>query len=421
MRTKILFMTIIVLNLMPVKGIAQGFEKNGLWDARSASLAGSGVTFNGIDSLYLNPAGLWSLSKGHQVSVNFSPTSSQSEQPINNQNSPEKSALGFGPAGGLLYGFSKSDRWGIGFGYYAIGGGQGNFSQIAFSDFQGGTVNSTFNLAISEASIGAGYKLTNEFSVGFGLRYTMYSFDYNQPTRALDGAALAEPNFVGMKGADASAFRIGFQYIYSPRLVVGLSFRSQSSATLNGRLTGGRVLTKSAAPMDMGSGSAQTAWTLPQSITLGAQYDLNPKWKMWIEYNWTQYSKIATATMTSDNPLVGSQSHPLNWRDMHRIRLAFQYGSTTPLRFGYAYSSQVTDSLYANTGFPPAPTNSFSVGSGFTTNLFGKFSRFDYGFDYSTTSVVAGASGAGDPTFDSRYGNYNLWILGVHTSLTWKI
>jgi long-subunit fatty acid transport protein len=150
--------------------LAQGFEKNGMWDAHAAALAGSGVASIGADSLYFNPAGLTGFKPGGELSANFSEVTSQTQGVFNNNNDGVSSRQITTPTGGILSSYTFDDKLAVGAGYYAVGGGKFYYDGLNYAGFVGGPLSAYSDLAITEMAVGASYRVDPKLSFGMTLR-----------------------------------------------------------------------------------------------------------------------------------------------------------------------------------------------------------------------------------------------------------
>lgn len=396
---------------------ATGFEKNGLFGARSAALAGTGVTMTGADALYFNPAGLATRMPGQQLASHLSASSVGARAPINNNNDTESSIQSISPVGGILYNKTIDDHWAVGAGVYGLAGGAIKYNPITFDGYAGGPLPNYSDLQVAELAIGAAYRVTPAFSAGVAIRYDLFEFSQAQPSRQYSGLALAAPEFSKLKGTDSRGFKIGVQYQMKESIRFGVSYRSSTTADLRGQMTGGKIESPFLSA-NLTAGQAAITMTVPQALTTGGSFRLDPVWTLHTEYSWTNYSKIENLTMVTDNTLVGSQTIPQNWKDLHTLRLACEYrGSVRPWRFGYAYSSAVTDSLLPNAAAaPPAPTHALSLGSALNWTVGKSPATLEFAIDYAASSGSGGTAEAGTTASDARKGTYSLAVLTLHTS-----
>ncbi len=396
---------------------ATGFEKNGLWSARSAALAGTGVTVVGADALYFNPAGIATRTAGQQMSINVSVSQVQAKGPINNSNDQETSIAGISPVGGVLYSYAIDSKLAFGAGIYGLAGGAIKYNAINFPGYVGGPLPAYSDLSVAEIAVGAAYRFTSEFSAGLALRYDIYELSQAQPSRQIGGIALAAPEFSKLKGTDMKGFKLGGQYQLGKSTRLGLTYRSETSATLSGEMTGGLIESPIfSARFDPANASVKM--TIPQALTLGANFILDPKWSLVTEYCWTNYAKLKDLTMVTDSGLVGTQVSVQNWKDMNTFRVGTEYrAGRIPIRFGYAYSSQVTDAdLASPTMAPPAPTHSLSLGSGLFFKIGKSPAVFDYAVDYASSSGTGGTASVTNGADDHRQGTYSISVLSIHSS-----
>jgi long-subunit fatty acid transport protein len=222
-------------------------------------------------------------------------------------------------------------------------------------------------------------------------------------------------------------FALGAEYKLDENWQFGLRYRSpiriEGSSTI-----GGDVHTASGATVGLKSADATVVTEFPQALTLGALHKCDDMWTILAEYGWTNYSKIdvidingpiVTSTGTT---LASKAAVPMYWQDQHNYRLAAQYGheGEWPLRFGYGYTSQVTNTDYARAAFTaPAAAHTLAVGTGRDFTWSERAMRFDSGLEYTWSSGSGNPNGAaaGSASGDFRQGDFALSSYALHLGL----
>jgi hypothetical protein len=108
------------------------------------------------------------------------------------------------------------------------------------------------------------------------------------------------------------------------------------------------------------------------------------------EYAWTQYSRIGEIVVESAAfSTTGNRTALLtDWRDQHNVRVGAEYlAMAWPIRYGYGFTSTVTNSDYARASFtPPGPAHTLTLGYGKRLcDGRAEALRFDAGFEYTMT------------------------------------
>ena len=405
---------VAIVALSAGQAFAAGYEKTIMWGAKTAGVAGiSSPNAEGASSLYFNPAGLAGAKAGHDVDFEVSPTSLTLKGPIGTSNDVETSTVTYAP-GGLLYNWTMSDQWGLGAGVYASGGSKAKFSDINLGYGRGDI---TTDMQILEFALGAGYKVNDKLKVGLAWRIVQATADLALLRRASSTAHI-NAKLNGLKDTQYTGFKLGAQYKATEKTTIGLSYRSEVNFNTNGTISGNLLTPLGSSALVEGPANAKT--TFPQQLTLGAMHEY-ATWRSLLEYSWTQYSRIGEipieATIrTATTPLATGTRVQQEWKDQHNIRLAGEYLATAwPVRFGYGWTSQVTNSDYPRASFtPPAAGHTLTVGTGKAFDVGGKALTFDTAFEYTMASGSGGSAAAGNLTSDFREGTYSANVYSLH-------
>lgn len=393
-----------------------GYEKSIMWGGQSAGLAGVATPYiSGSQSLYLNPAGLGAGATTQDVTLNISPAWPQFKGPINNQNYQESSSSEMVTPYSLSYAYKFNDTWAIGVGTYISGGAKAVYEDVVFAGFQGTTETKT-DLVLTEYALGGSFKLNDQWSFGAAWRIAEAKADFSFVKR-LAATQVANSMVTDLKDTQYDAFKLGAQWKPTEGTLVGLTYRSEVEFEAEGKVQ--TMIHTPASIVNAGSSDADVATVFPQQLTLGARQDLSPSWKLFGEYAWTQYSRVKDLKLVTPTATTVVEQ---NWKDQHNLRLAAEYMTpiAVPVRFGYGYTSQVTDSSHARAAFvPPAPAHTLTLGSGYEFN---SMFALDGGFEYtwakgnSKNGTAAGPSGtAGNAAGqDIRDGSFEVTEYAVH-------
>lgn len=409
--------------MFSAQAVASGYEKSIVWGGRSAGLAGIATPWaEGSTALYFNPAGLVGEKVGHDVSLNVSPTQSKFQGPINSNNDQVTSESKTLYPLSLMYGKTLNDKMGFGVGFYVSGGSYANFEDVAYAS-PTATPDVKTDLKVYELAAGYAYRVNEALKLGLAWRVVMAEADFSFVQRGT--GTLANIEVKDMEDTNYAGFKLGAQYKLNEATKLGFTYRSEVKLEAEGKFGGaiynpGPVLT-----IDETDAKAKT--TFPMAATLGVQHDMNENWKLFGEYAWTQYSKVdkiaveGTITRSGGTFVASNPEIIQEWDDQHNVRLAAEYlGWGMPFRFGYGWTSQVTNDDYARAAFTaPGDAHTLTLGSGRTLN---ENLQLDAGLEYTWiegegNGAAAGTTGAGN---DIRAGDYTTSNWALHLSAAYS-
>ena len=409
---------------------AAGFEKGIMWGGRSAGVGGIATPYmTGAQALYFNPAGLANDKEGQDVSLNLSPTFPTFNGPINNENTQETSKSTTLIPGSLLYSRTLNDKVGVGIGYFASGGSNATYENVGFPLLNNptATVTTKTDLAVTEASLGAGYKVSEDLKVGLAWRVTMAKAEFAVAQRDPTSSNVLNAQLSDLKATDFTGFRLGAQYKINETTRLGFNYRSEVNLKADGNV-GGKINAYGApATIPLVNNSASVKTTFPMQANLGIMHEY-PEWRALADVSWTQYSRVKDIEIegkvqrADNNTVIRDRSAvPLDWQDEIQARLGGEYlGVSWPIRFGYAYTGQVTNKDKARATFvPPAAAHTLTVGTGQIFNVMENALQFDVAGEYTMASADAGTAPAGNTTNDFRSGKYEVNSYSVHMGLTY--
>lgn len=403
------------------QGLASGFEKGIMWGGRSAGVGGIASPYiAGSQALYFNPAGLANDKEGGQdVAFNLTLLQAKFKGPINNTNEQITSSDKLLTPLGLTYSYQANDRLGFGLGYFVSGGANAAYDDVTMPipANANAKANIKTDLLVSEVSLGAGYKVTDDFKIGVAYRIVMAKAEFGLITRRPDitAGAYANTQLTDLKATDYSGFRLGAQYKVSDATKIGFNYRSEVNLSADGTLT--NTVNAGAAPAVQPSAGATVKTTFPMQAQLGVVHEYT-EWRALAEYVWTQYSRVGDIGIDSG----GTRNNvKMNWYDENQVRLGGEYlGMNWPIRFGYVWTSSVTNKDNARATFaPPAAASTFTLGTGQIFQAFGNPLQFDVAGEYTFASGDGGTAQSGDTVGDFRAGTYAVNAMAAHLGLTY--
>ena len=410
---------------------ASGFEKTIMFGGQEAGVAGIAAPYvSGSEALYFNPAGLVGDKVGQDVSFNLSPTQATFSGPIDYNDDKATSNALVMPLS-LMYGKTINDQFGVGIGYFVSGGSKADYSGIDFGFAQPSLMQEITDLTISEVSVGAAYKVNDSLKVGIAYRWTMASgnvstVSVSQPSIAVVG----NPSFTQLKGNNFAGFRLGAQYKVNDSNKIGLTYRSETNINAAGNVGG--IVNGGGGLQTINPNTATLRTTFPMQITLAGENDLSDTWKLFEEYEWTQYSRVGTIQIDGAlsapvygnfTDVNGSAFLHENWLDQHSLRAGAQYaGFSWPIRFGLGWTSQVTDAAHAQAQFSaPAAAYTLTAGTGHICKIGDQSLRYDVAGEYSWLSGdSSGGGAAGDKANPVRSGTFATSALALHLGIAYN-
>ncbi len=389
------------------QAFAAGYEKSIMWGGRTAGVAGIATPYiQGSEALYFNPAGLTSDKVGQDVSLNVSPTTVQFSAPFKQTDgtTPRASSEhGVVFPSGLIYGANVGDRMGFGIGGYASGGALANYAGVTTG---AGVVDIKTALEIYELALGGSYKVSDRLKVGVAYRIVMANAAVSTVGRV--GNSAFQINATSLKDTQYTGFKLGAQYKLDDKTLLGLTYRSEVNFKADGKVQAYPAGSGSAVQAAAPTSDATLRTTLPMQVTLGASHDCTETWKTLAELSWTQYSRIKALSI----PVAGTTASVVqNWHDQYNVRLGSEYhGWMLPVRFGYGWTNQVTNSTYARPSFtPPGLAHTLTAGTGYSMAVLGNPLQLDVAIE---DTFASGKSK--DEAADVASGKYSVNETALH-------
>lgn len=448
----------LALLLVSAVAFGSGYEKSIFWGAKYGGLAGSGAAgVTGSDSIFYNPAGLVNSSETGDIVFNLSNSSSQFKGPVvpstnvvmapasspgtptvapftyaNKQESSTKESAMI-PA--ITYAMKLNDAWSFGLGYYVVGGARANYEDVDFAP-RNYKAKVGSEITITEFSVGAGYKVSDSFRLGLGVRYTMLTAGFSSvafipATAPFTGAqgAVANVDIKDINSANLDSIRFGAQWDVSETTKLGLVVRTDTNVSKTAKASGtANICTTSCqqnTTLVIPESDVKVKTMLPMQVNLGIEQKLSDSWTLFGELGQTQYSKIQKVDLDGNLTVAGNtvaiSDIEQKWKDQMTAKLAGQYaGFSWPVRFGYIYTSEVSSKDYARASFtPPGVAATYTLGTG-QTFAFGNNSVLDFNLAIDVTSVKGDTSGIGPQPLYTPKGTHEVSATGIHTGFAYR-
>ncbi|MET0961415.1 MAG: outer membrane protein transport protein [Noviherbaspirillum sp.] len=359
---------------------AAGFALNEMSAAAiGGAFAGAGATAQDIGTIYYNPAGL-SRMTGRQ----FMAAGSLVRPSVRFGNEGSLSAAGTRMLGGnggdagdlslvpaVFYAGDLASGWRFGIGLQSPFGLKTDYDagwagryQALRSELKTININPTLSYALSDRlSIGMG------ISAQYAKVELSRAIDFGSACVGALGAAncvragflpQARDGKVTLDGTDwAFGFNLGLLYAPTQATRFGLAYRSRIRHDISG---GGARYDKPAglpAPLAAAASFSDTGASagldLPETINLSAYTELDSRWAVMGDINWTRWSRFEELRIRFDNGAPDSVVRE-QWRNVFRVGLGASYRYSEPftLRGGLSYEQSPVKDAFRTPSVPDA-------------------------------------------------------------------
>ena len=183
------------------------------------------------------------------------------------------------------------------------------------------------------------FKVSDVFSVGFGVNFQRIDADLTKVATAGGGSAL-----LGRIEGDDTAWgwNVGAMYQLSPTTRLGLAYRSKIDYELKGtsKFTALNAAGAVALPgVTAARGGNVTADVeLPEVATFSVHQQLSERWTMLGDVSWTGWSSLQELSINRTDG-VNVTTEDLRWRDTWRVAFGgtYAYTDAVKLKFGLAW------------------------------------------------------------------------------------
>jgi long-chain fatty acid transport protein len=315
--------------------LASGFAlREGDADWMANAFAGDTAKAYNASTAFANPAGMVRLNDNEiTAAINYiAPTVSFSGQ---NRVGPFPTS---GTNGGNLsedvlvpgtYGvWSYSDKLKFGFAVSAPFG-----QRISNGgDFVGRYQSVVSSISDINVSLSAAYAFDEHFSIGGGPVIDYFEARLTQATNLGQLSAVFGDPSADLHGHDtAPGFDIGMMYQVDPNLRFGLNYRSAIVHAITGTQGVFTPPLLAAAVPQVGAllrsqvSLATTKITLPDNVTFGAYWQVNPRWAVMADTSWTHWSLVDNIVISPQSPLAAGTTVVENFRDTYQISIGTSY------------------------------------------------------------------------------------------------
>lgn len=412
----------LILGLFAGHAAASGFQlieqnASGLGNA----YAGSAAIADNASTIFYNPAGMTQLQDREfsaglaAVGTSFKFTDQGSNVgPFLSGNGSDGGGWGFVPNAYMSWALNKDL-------YVGVGMGAPFGLKTEYDDGWLGAAQSTmFDVKTYNINPSVAYRVNDKVSIGAGLSWQRITADYHRQVAVAGPGASAiyanSPLKLDLKD-DSWGWNVGALFTVSPETKIGVSYRSTVSYDVTGNIN---VNGPSAAVNAGASSGAKASLKLPDTFTLSATHQLNPKWQLLGDVSWTGWSSIPKIDIIRTSGAVGTIAQTLDtdFQDTWRVAAGatYQYNSEVKLKFGVAYDQ--TPVKGAATRLVSLPDNDrlwLSVGTQWSPS---KGSVLDFGLSYlylKDSDINNDQALAGRGTVTGNY-DASAWILGVQYS-----
>ncbi len=302
--------------------------------------AGNVTNFEGADSSWTNPAGMTGIDgtmsfSGIQVllpKVEFDPSIAQAGGD-DGGNAGDIAAI---PS--FFFVKPLNDRWRFGLSTVAPFGGGVDYGD----NFAGRYAIEELTLQGLAVSPSLGYKVNDQFSLGFGVSivYTLFEMDL-----AINQSAVGAPDAkVKLEELDDIGLQpfVGLQWRYSDRGVFGAVYRAEMDVDLEGDLK----VTNLALPL-MPQSSFEFSWDNAQLLEIGIRHQLSDDWFVVASADWEDWSAFSDNILTINNAPMGPLVVAIdrNWKDTYKFAfgLVREMDNNSRLAFGISYDTSPVD------------------------------------------------------------------------------
>ncbi len=381
------------------------------------SFAGSAAKAYDPSTVWYNPAGM-TLLQGHQIagsSAWIAPQARFSGTGTSVGNAANTNGGGDGIADALMgamygvYSYDKNLKFGL-----AVTSPFGLRTKYP-TDWAGRYFGIESSITNIQFNPNVAYRINNNLSIGAGLDVSWLeatlsgAFNQKLTGGTVDALLTNKGNAFGF-GANA-----GLLYEFSPTSRVGLTYRTAIHHTLSGDVTNtGSGAFLAAKP----SGSIRAAVTLPQQAGVSFYHEIDPKWAVMADAQWTGWSSMKDITIDYAN---GSQVNATqeHWRDTWFFSVGANYkmvpGHT--LHLGAAYDQGVVRSADLRT--PRLPdSDRFWLSTGYTWDI---NKNVQWNLGYAHIFVKEADTNLNDATYhNTLVGNYTGSVDMISTSFSYK-
>ena len=204
------------------------------------------------------------------------------------------------------------------------------------------------------------YNITEDWSVSAGFRLLYFDFDQYSYQYTGVGAYRGRFHLKGDNGFTDWGWQVSTRYRITDTVSVGAMYKSYIDSTIKGDAT---MKSPVAAVNQAASGTASADIRLPQSVTVGANWDVTETVHLGTALTWTEWSSMPAINF---NLPTGKKPTPLKWDDVFRIGIggSWDFHENFSLLGSYVYDMDPcsTKKDVGSTMLPPGDRHIGTVG-----------------------------------------------------------
>jgi long-chain fatty acid transport protein len=290
------------------------------------------------------------------------------------------------------FGIPKSP-WRFGLGVNVLFGNQAAYSQTG--PFRYSVTSADLQVVNIQPTVA--YKFNDHFSLGAGLNvYDSYTALNSHVPNPIPEGADGHFHFDG--DGVALGATAGLMWKITPQHTIGVVYRSPFTVNFHGNADvniPGIVQQQNA---------AHASLPLPQTVGAGYAFRPIPKLKLETDVEWTDWQPLKQLVLHAPGSQADGETIPFNWMDSFLYEFGAQYevNPNWKVRGGYIYSTDTVPNSSFSPSVPDADRQVFSVGFGYTRKRF----SFDIVYQYTIAedrTVKNSTIAAADGTWRSSY------------------
>ena len=204
------------------------------------------------------------------------------------------------------------------------------------------------------------YGITEDWSVSAGFRLLYFDFDQYSYQYTGVGAYRGRFHLKGDNGFTDWGWQVSTRYRITDAISVGAMYKSYIDSAIKGHAT---MASPVAAVNQAASGTASADIRLPQSVTIGANWDVTETVHLGTALTWTEWSSMPAINF---NLPTGRKPTPLKWDDVFRIGFggSWDFHENFSLLGSYVYDMDPcsTKKDVGSTMLPPGDRHIGTVG-----------------------------------------------------------
>ena len=211
------------------------------------------------------------------------------------------------------------------------------------------------------------WKVTDDWSVGGGMRFLYFDFEQHSYPQVTAAGHKFRNRLKGDNNFQDYGYQFGTKYDITKNFALGLVYKSMTRVQVKGSSRNTSLASASdpyysalLAAAKQKSGRAKTTLDLPQSISLGFNWDITDTWHLGGMVSWTDWSSVGTL-----NFHLPGQTKPvkLEWKDTWRFGIApsWDFAEDWTWHASYVFEIDCSSDQYS-VMLPPSDRHMISTG-----------------------------------------------------------